>query len=63
MAKDALLLSQNLSVKDVSFPPTITRTHDATNAQQQKQIEALSAAVQKASDRLELNKPTPQVVG
>ena len=25
--------------------------------------EALSAAVQKASDRLELNKPTPQVVG
>jgi hypothetical protein len=51
-----------LSVKDVSFPPTITRTHDATNAQQQKQIEALSAAVQKASDRLELNKPTPQVV-
>jgi len=30
--------------------------------QQQKQIEVLTAAVQKVSDRLELNKTAPQVV-
>jgi S-adenosylmethionine:diacylglycerol 3-amino-3-carboxypropyl transferase len=31
-------------------------------AQQQKQIEALTATVQRVSDRLELNRPAPQVV-
>jgi hypothetical protein len=31
-------------------------------ARQQKQIEALTATVQKVSDRLQLNKPAPQVV-
>jgi hypothetical protein len=31
-------------------------------AHQQKQIEALSATVQRVSDRLELNRPAPQVV-
>jgi Chaperone of endosialidase len=31
-------------------------------AQQQKQIEALTAGLQKVSDQLELNKPAPQVV-
>jgi len=35
---------------------------EATIAQQQKQIEALSAAVRRVSDRLELNRPAPQVV-
>jgi uncharacterized coiled-coil protein SlyX len=34
----------------------------ATNAQQQKQIEALTATVQKVSNQLELNKATQQVV-
>jgi hypothetical protein len=29
---------------------------------QQKQIEALSATVERVSDRLELNRPAPQVV-
>jgi hypothetical protein len=34
----------------------------AVIAQQQKQIEALTATVQKVSDRLELNNPAPQLV-
>jgi hypothetical protein len=33
-----------------------------TVAQQQKQIEALTAGLQKASDQLELNKPAPGVL-
>jgi hypothetical protein len=35
---------------------------EATIARQQKQIEALTATVQKVSDRLELNNPAPQLV-
>jgi len=31
-------------------------------AKQQKQIEALTAGLQKASDQLELSKPAPQIV-
>jgi hypothetical protein len=31
-------------------------------AQQQKQIEALTAGLQKVSDQLELSKPAPQTV-
>jgi hypothetical protein len=34
----------------------------ATIARQQRQIEALTAAVQKVSAQLELNKPAPQTV-
>jgi hypothetical protein len=34
----------------------------ATIAKQQKQIEALTAGLQKVSARLELNKPAPQMV-
>src|SRR6266481_5592855 len=34
----------------------------ATAAQQQKQIEVLTAGLQKVSDRIEMSKPTPQVV-
>jgi hypothetical protein len=34
----------------------------ATIAQQQKQIEALTAGLQKVSAQLELNKPAPQMV-
>jgi hypothetical protein len=30
--------------------------------EQQKQIEALTAGLQKVSDQLELSKPTPQIV-
>ena len=35
----------------------------ATVAQQQKQIEALSATVQKVSDRVQLSAPAPQIAG
>jgi uncharacterized coiled-coil protein SlyX len=34
----------------------------AANAQQQKQIEALTSTVQKVSEKIELNKTTPQLV-
>jgi len=34
----------------------------ATNAQQQQQIEALTATVQKVSEKIQLNKTTPQLV-
>jgi hemoglobin-like flavoprotein len=34
----------------------------ATAAQQQKQIEALTATVQKVSDQVALSKPAPQLV-
>jgi len=35
---------------------------EATNAQQQKQIEALTAGLQKVSAQVEMRKPTPQMV-
>ena len=34
---------------------------EATIAKQQKQIEALTAGLQRVSDQLELNKPAPQI--
>ena len=34
---------------------------ETTVAQQQKQIEALTATVQKVSDKIELNRPAPQI--
>jgi uncharacterized coiled-coil protein SlyX len=36
---------------------------EATIARQQKQIEALTTGLQKVSDKLELNKPGPQMIG
>jgi hypothetical protein len=36
---------------------------EATAAQQQKQIEALTAGLQKVSAQLEMSKPAPQIVG
>ena len=36
--------------------------HEATIARQQKQIEALTAGLQKVSAQLEASKPAPQVV-
>ena len=35
---------------------------EATVAQQQKQIEALTAGLQKVSDKVEMTKPSPQLV-
>jgi len=43
------------------FQASITKL-EATAARQQKQIEALTAGLQKVSDQLELSKPAPQVV-
>jgi hypothetical protein len=39
----------------------IVAKQEATNAKQQKQIEALATAVRNVSDQLKLNKPVPQV--
>jgi len=40
----------------------IAQEQEATIAQQQKQIEALTAGLQKVSAQLEIMKPTPQTV-
>jgi uncharacterized coiled-coil protein SlyX len=41
--------------------PTIEK-QEATNAQQQKQIEALTAGLQKVSAQVEMGRPAPRVV-
>ena len=41
----------------------LKKDFQATAAHQQKQIEALTAGLQKVSDQLELSKPAPQTVG
>jgi uncharacterized coiled-coil protein SlyX len=40
----------------------ISTKQDATIAQQQKQIEALTTGLQKVSNQLELSRPVPQIV-
>jgi hypothetical protein len=47
---------------DADNQRAISTKQEATIAQQQKQIEALTATVQKVSDRLELSIPAPQMV-
>jgi hypothetical protein len=42
--------------------PSKIAKQELTAAQQQKQIEALTATVQKVSEKIELNKTTPQLV-
>ena len=41
---------------------SIIAKQEATAAQQQKQIEALTATVRKVSDQVALSKPAPQLV-
>jgi len=41
----------------------LKKDFQATAAHQQKQIEALTAGLQKVSDQLELSRPAPQTVG
>ena len=41
---------------------SIVAKQEATAAQQQKQIEALTATVRKVSDQVALSKPAPQLV-
>ena len=44
------------------FQASITKL-EATVAQQQKGMEALTAGLQKMSDQLEISRPAPQMVG
>jgi len=54
-AVNAMLLNEFLKEhRQVQELNAIVASQQASNAKQQKQIEALSAAVQKASDKLEL---------
>jgi trimeric autotransporter adhesin len=59
-AVNAMLLNEFL--KEHRKVEKLTKDFRATVAQQQKQIEALTAGLQKVSDQLELNKPAPRTV-
>jgi uncharacterized coiled-coil protein SlyX len=62
-AVSAMLLNEFLKEhKTVQELKSIVAKHEATAAQQQKQIEALTAGLQKVSAQLELSKPAPQTV-
>jgi len=52
----------SISLAVLSAAASTVQELKSTVAQQQKQIEALTATVQKVSAQLELNKPTPKVV-
>jgi uncharacterized coiled-coil protein SlyX len=41
---------------------SMVEKHQAANAQQQKQIEAVTAGLQKVSAQVEISRPAPQVV-
>jgi hypothetical protein len=58
-AVNAMLLNEFL--KEHRKMEQLTKDFEATIAQQQKQIEALIAGLQKVSAQLELSKSTPQV--
>ena len=59
-AVNAMLLNEFL--KEHRRAEEQRKYFEAKFVQQQKQIEALTATVQKVSDRLELSKPAPQIV-
>ena len=62
-AVNAMLLNEFLKEhQTVQELKSIVAKQEATAAQQQKQIEALTATVQKVSAQLELNKPAPRTV-
>jgi len=52
-------LKEHRTVQELKF---VVANQEATNAEQQKQIEALSAGLQKVSAQLELSKAAPQTV-
>src|SRR5204862_7275240 len=54
-------LEMNAGQQQKHFESALAK-HETTIAQQQKQIEALTATVQKVSDQVALRKPTPQLV-
>jgi len=62
-AVNAMLLNEFLKEhRKVEELRAIVAKQDATNAQQQKQIEALMTGLQKVSDQLKLNKAAPELV-
>ena len=62
-AVNAMLLNEFLKEhRNVAEQQSTIAELKTTVAQQQKQIEALTATVQKVSDQVALNKPAPQLV-
>jgi hypothetical protein len=62
-AVNAMLLNEFLKEHNKVFnQETRLSAQEALIAQQQKQIEALTATVQKVSDQVALSKPAPQLV-
>jgi hypothetical protein len=59
-AVNAMLLNEFL--KDQCKVEQLTKYFESQLVEQQKQIEALTAGLQKVSDQLELSKPAPQIV-
>jgi phage shock protein A len=59
-AVNAMLLNEFL--KEHRKVEQLTKAFESKLAEQQKQIERLTAGLQKVSAQLEANKPTPQVV-
>ena len=61
-AINAMLLNEFLKEHKVCRRASRCRAQEATIARQQKQIEALTAGLQKVSAQIELSKPAPQTV-
>jgi small-conductance mechanosensitive channel len=62
-AVNAMLLNEFLKEhRKVEEQDRRLQTQETAIAQQQKQIEALTATVQKVSDQIALSKPAPQLV-
>ena len=59
-AVNAVLLNEFL--KEHCKVEQLTKDFESQLVEQQKQIEALTADLQKVSDQLELSKPAPQIV-
>jgi hypothetical protein len=59
-AVNAMLLNEFL--KEHCKIEQLTKDFESQLVEQQKQIEALTAGLQKVSDQLELSKPAPQIV-
>jgi hypothetical protein len=59
-AVNAMLLNEFL--KEHCKVEQLTKDFESQLVEQQKQIEALTAGLQKVSDQLELSKPAPQIV-
>ena len=59
-AVNAMLLNEFL--KEHCKVEQLTKDFESQPVEQQKQIEAITAGLQKVSDQLELSKPVPQIV-